>query len=54
MPLLFTKKTRKNNKDIKNGTLNKNKIKTFRAKLYQSVYGASTGGSFRTTRQLFF
>ena len=58
----MSRKTRKNckkhkrdcNKDAKKGTLEKLKIKTFRFKMYQSVYGASRGGSIRSTRQLFY
>jgi hypothetical protein len=42
------------NKDAKKGTQLKCKLKTCRTKMYQSVYGATTGGSIRTTRQLYF
>jgi hypothetical protein len=58
----MSRKTRKNckkhkrdcNKDAKKGTLAKLKIKTFRSKMYQSVYGAARGGGIRSTRQLFY
>jgi len=57
-------KTRKNrkknislitqNKDAKKGTQLKCKLKTYRAKKYQAVYGSTIGGSIRQTRQLFY
>ena len=62
MPISFTRKTRKNckkshhrdcNKDAKKATQLKCRMKTCRAKKYQAIYG-STGGSIRSTRQLFY
>lgn len=57
----MSSKTRKNCKkkrdcqnDAKKGTQLKLKIKTCRAKMYQSVYGAARGGSIRSSRQLFY
>jgi hypothetical protein len=57
-----TRKIRKNcnknkrdcNKDAKKGTLLKCRLKTCRAKKYQSVYGSIRGGSARATRPLFY
>ena len=43
----------KQNKIAKKGTQLKCRMKTCRAKKYQSVYGAG-GGTARTTRNLFF
>lgn len=53
------RKTRKNNKkhnfnNAKKGTQLKCRMKTCRAKLYQSVYGESRGGYIRSNRQLFY
>jgi hypothetical protein len=53
----MSRKTQKNNKTIlkyaKNATMKKCRMKTCRAKKYQSVYGASMGGSIRENRTLF-
>jgi len=53
----FKKKQRKyldnQNKDAKKGTQLKCRLKTCRSKKYQSIYGASVGGSIRTERQIF-
>jgi len=48
-------KTRKNfkNNNVKKATQLKYRMKTCRAKKYQSIYG-SAGGSIRSTRQLFY
>jgi hypothetical protein len=62
MPIRRTNKTRKNckknkrdcHKDAKKGTQLKCRLKTCRAKKYQAVYGAATGGSIRASRQLFY
>lgn len=56
------KKTRKNckknkrdcNKDAKKGTQLKCRLKTCRAKKYQSIFGAAYGGSIRAERPLFY
>ncbi len=48
------KKKRDCDKDAKKGTQLKCRLKTCRAKKYQSVYGAIRGGSARATRPLFF
>ena len=65
MAISSAKKTRKNckkkhrdclatqNKDAKKGTQIKCMMKTCRAKKYKSIYGSS-GGSIRSTRQLFY
>lgn len=57
-----TRKTRKNSKNItqkcnKNaikGTELKCKLKSCKAKMYQSVYGLSEGGSIRSNKHLFY
>lgn len=51
------KKTRKNNKkhkDAKQGTQIKQKLKTCRAKKYQSIYGVTGGGSIRSSIHSFY
>jgi len=49
------KKNKRNyNKDAKKGTLLKCRLKTCRAKKYQAVYGAVSGGSARENIQLFY
>ena len=52
------KRCRKNkrncDKDAKKGTMFKCRLKTCRAKKYQSVYGASVGGSIRSNISLFY
>ena len=58
----MTKKTRKHckknkrdcNKDAKKGTQLKCRLKTCRAKKYQSVYGAASGGSARAPRPIYY
>jgi hypothetical protein len=58
----MVKKTRKHckknkrdcDKDAKKGTLLKCRLKTCRAKKYQSVYGSATGGSARENKPLFY
>ena len=45
--------TKKRSIYVKNATQIKCKMKTCRAKKYMSVFG-STGGSIRSTRQLFY
>ena len=51
----MTNKTRKNKiKNAKKGTMMKCKLKTFRAKKYQSIYGSAQGGSIRTNKQYFY
>ena len=42
------------NKDAKKGTSMKCRLKTCRAKKYQSVYGSESKGMIRSLRQLFF
>lgn len=66
MAIRRTNKTRKNckknkrdclakqNKDAQKGTQLKCRLKTCRAKKYQAVYGAATGGGIRSARQLFY
>jgi hypothetical protein len=51
----MTNKTRKNfkNHNAKKATQLKCRMKTCRAKKYQAIYGSS-GGSIRSTRQLFY
>jgi len=41
-------------KDAKKGTLLKCRLKTCRAKKYQSIYGSAGGGKIRSEPQLFF
>lgn len=61
MPIRFGNKTRKNclkhtekcNKYAKKGTQMKCKLKSCRAKKYQSVYG-STRSHIRSNKQLFY
>lgn len=51
------KKTRKHYKkhtDAKKGTQIKHKLKTCRAKKYQSIYGVSGGSSIRSATSTFF
>jgi hypothetical protein len=48
-----TRKNYKKNKYIKNSILLKCRLKTCKAKKYQSVYGSVSGGSARSARQLF-
>lgn len=62
MTINYSKKTRKNckkklrdcDKDAKKGTHIKCRLKTCRAKKYQSVYGAARGGNIRAARPLFY
>jgi len=48
------KKKRNCDKDAKKGTQLKCRLKTSKAIIYQSIYGAIKGGSARATRQLFY
>jgi hypothetical protein len=58
----MTRKTRKNYKNIshkssknaKKGTELKCKLKSCKAKMYQSVYGVSEGGRIRSNLQMFY
>ena len=62
MPTRRSNKTHKNckknkrdcHKDAKKGTQLKCRLKTCRAKKYQAVYGADTGGSIRASRQFYY
>lgn len=46
--------TYKCKKGAKRGTELKCKLKSCKAKIYQSVYGSSKGGSIRSNQQLFY
>ncbi len=62
MAISLAKKTRKNcnknkrncHKDAKKGAQLRCRLKTCRFKKYQSIYGASSGGSARENRQLYY
>ena len=47
-------KTQKCKKNVKRGTELKCKLKSCKAKLYQSIYGVSEGGSIRSNQQFFY
>jgi len=48
------KSTQKCNKNALKGTQLKCKLKSCKAKMYQSVYGLSAGGSIRSNRAAFY